>query len=409
MDQDLNTISTNNVEKGTSIACMLSPIKAVLEEGNSNLMTGFNNDGATSQASMIPEEESKLLLPDNIQTLNSSEFSERIVSCGNTVFNKVGASNLKPAGYLPRPSCNIHEFTTNCKALDTHVLARQVKDILIENNIGQRIFGQAILGLTQGSVSDLLSHPKSWECLSLKGREPFIKMYLWLKNPENIERLKTIKTEKLMDSTIGSSKCTVSSNLLSACNNIAPVTKKKSRVVLSTEEKLILLQAYAVEPYPSHNTVNLLATKLNKKSSTIVNWFHNYRSRVKRGFFSLEDASKNDDVLKLSDPDLGTASFSSLSSRSKFLGQREVNNCHDRIKKEGVHCLTGSHAKQKKVGICETSLAVTNPVVIAATVILTNSSPTANSTVLSNSRADDSVDKLLLGFCQNSFGKLPYD
>ena len=37
-----------------------------------------------------------------------------------------------------------------------------------------------ILGLSQGSVSDMLSRPKPWSKLTQKGREPFIRMQLWL-------------------------------------------------------------------------------------------------------------------------------------------------------------------------------------------------------------------------------------
>lgn len=58
---------------------------------------------------------------------------------------------------------------------------------------GQRLFGESILGLTQGSVSDLLSRPKPWHKLSLKGREPFVRMQLWLSDPHNVERLRDMK------------------------------------------------------------------------------------------------------------------------------------------------------------------------------------------------------------------------
>ena len=37
-----------------------------------------------------------------------------------------------------------------------------------------------VLGLSQGSVSDMLSRPKPWSKLTQKGREPFIRMQLWL-------------------------------------------------------------------------------------------------------------------------------------------------------------------------------------------------------------------------------------
>ena len=58
---------------------------------------------------------------------------------------------------------------------------------------GQRLFGESILGLTQGSVSDLLSRPKPWHKLSLKGREPFVRMQLWLNDPHNVDKLRDMK------------------------------------------------------------------------------------------------------------------------------------------------------------------------------------------------------------------------
>ena len=38
-----------------------------------------------------------------------------------------------------------------------------------------QLFGECVLGLSQGSVSELLSKPKAWHMLSIKGREPFIR------------------------------------------------------------------------------------------------------------------------------------------------------------------------------------------------------------------------------------------
>ena len=53
-----------------------------------------------------------------------------------------------------------------------------------------------MLGLSQGSVSELLSKPKPWHMLSIKGREPFIRMQLWLTDPLNVERLQLLKNER---------------------------------------------------------------------------------------------------------------------------------------------------------------------------------------------------------------------
>lgn len=108
--------------------------------------------------------------------------------------------------------------------LDTYAITKKVKEVLTDNNLGgskftlwgladtpytcvhksyiqwvclfptgQRLFGETILGLTQGSVSDLLSRPKPWHKLSLKGREPFVRMQLWLNDPHNVDKLRAMK------------------------------------------------------------------------------------------------------------------------------------------------------------------------------------------------------------------------
>ena len=53
---------------------------------------------------------------------------------------------------------------------------------------------------------------------------------------------------------------------------------KKVRVVLGAEEKEALRKAYLLEPYPSQNTIEMLAARLHLKTNTVINWFHNYRS-----------------------------------------------------------------------------------------------------------------------------------
>uniref|UniRef100_A0A1I7UHR2 Homeobox protein cut-like n=1 Tax=Caenorhabditis tropicalis TaxID=1561998 RepID=A0A1I7UHR2_9PELO len=79
-------------------------------------------------------------------------------------------------GLLPLTQAQYDKYTT----LDTELLVKQIKEFLTSNSISQRQFGEHILGLSQGSVSDLLARPKSWAQLTLKGREPFIRMKLFM-------------------------------------------------------------------------------------------------------------------------------------------------------------------------------------------------------------------------------------
>ena len=80
--------------------------------------------------------------------------------------------------------------------IDTLAVTSKVKEILQFHNLGQKLFGEAVLGLSQGSVSELLSKPKAWHMLSLKGREPFMKMYMWLNDIHNIDRLRLWNSER---------------------------------------------------------------------------------------------------------------------------------------------------------------------------------------------------------------------
>ena len=52
--------------------------------------------------------------------------------------------------------------------INTEELVKRVKDLLSKFSISQRLFGECILGLSQGSVSDLLARPKPWMMLTHK-------------------------------------------------------------------------------------------------------------------------------------------------------------------------------------------------------------------------------------------------
>ncbi|XP_065818705.1 homeobox protein cut-like 2 isoform X1 [Labrus bergylta] len=193
--------------------------------------------------------------------------------------------------HQPTNPLGIQELVAMSSELDTYAITKKVKEVLTDNNLGQRLFGETILGLTQGSVSDLLSRPKPWHKLSLKGREPFVRMQLWLNDPHNVDKLRAMKkmekkaylkrrygllsTGSDSDSPSNRSEC-VSPAL--GVLDLCPYSQvKKPRVVLGAEEKEALRKAYLMEPYPSQNTIEILASQLKLKTNTVINWFHNYR------------------------------------------------------------------------------------------------------------------------------------
>ncbi|KAM6987369.1 cut-like homeobox 1b isoform 2-T2 [Tautogolabrus adspersus] len=204
----------------------------------------------------------------------------------------------QPGTPLPLPGhsgLSIQEMVAMSPELDTYAITKKVKEVLTDNNLGQRLFGETILGLTQGSVSDLLARPKPWHKLSLKGREPFVRMQLWLQDPHSVEKLmdmKRLEKKAYMKRRLSSLSDShsvdtglVGQDYMQGSQSPGQQHLKKPRVVLGPEEKEALKRAYQQKPYPSPKTIEELASQLNLKTSTVINWFHNYRSRIRRELF----------------------------------------------------------------------------------------------------------------------------
>ncbi|KAJ8681075.1 hypothetical protein QAD02_016862 [Eretmocerus hayati] len=192
----------------------------------------------------------------------------------------------------PHVSPSVYEMAARTPDLDTQTITTKIKEALLANNIGQKIFGEAVLGLSQGSVSELLSKPKPWHMLSIKGREPFIRMQMWLSDEHNIDKLQALKNErreankKRRSSGPGhdNSSDTSSNDTAEFYHSASPgpTSAKKQRVLFSDEQKEALRLAFALDPYPNVATIEFLANELGLSTRTITNWFHNHRMRLKQ-------------------------------------------------------------------------------------------------------------------------------
>ncbi|KAJ4445329.1 hypothetical protein ANN_07134 [Periplaneta americana] len=199
---------------------------------------------------------------------------------------------------------SVYEMAALTQDLDTQVITTKIKEALLANNIGQKIFGEAVLGLSQGSVSELLSKPKPWHMLSIKGREPFIRMQLWLSDAHNVDRLQALKNERReankrrrssgpggglgggggggADNSSDTSSNDTSEFYHSPSPGPGPPSAKKQRVLFSEEQKEALRLAFALDSYPNVATIEFLSSELALSSRTITNWFHNHRMRLKQ-------------------------------------------------------------------------------------------------------------------------------
>ncbi len=98
------------------------------------------------------------------------------IDTDSTIINKQLLTKSNKIILLPLTEQDISKY----RSINTLELVQTIKDILSRYSISQKYFGEKILGLSQGSVSDILARPKPWELLTQKGREPFIRMRLFL-------------------------------------------------------------------------------------------------------------------------------------------------------------------------------------------------------------------------------------
>lgn len=137
--------------------------------------------------------------------------------------------------------------------------------------------------------------------LSIKGREPFIRMQLWLADTNNVDRLQALKNERreankrrrssgpgVQDNSSDTSSNDTSEFYTSnspgpgSVGSAGAPPNKKQRVLFSEEQKEALRLAFALDPYPNVATIEFLATELGLSTRTITNWFHNHRMRLKQ-------------------------------------------------------------------------------------------------------------------------------
>merc|ERR1719394_371320 len=204
--------------------------------------------------------------------------------------------SIRPPGFPPTTGPSLYEMAALTNELDTLAITTKVKEILMAHNVGQKLFGEFVLGLSQGSVSELLSKPKSWHMLSIKGREPFIRMQLWLNDPGNMDKLLAIKNGQQQDSlkrrhpgtgldSSSDRSSPLDTQLLDEHSNPSSEPGsgvKKPRALFTEEQREALNIAFALDPYPSGTAIDYLANEINAEAKSITNWFHNHRMRLKQ-------------------------------------------------------------------------------------------------------------------------------
>lgn len=172
---------------------------------NSNNATGSpspptSNDGdAKSESSDIisptPHISSSAI---NRSSNNSSDDPANNGSFTPSDLNSSGASPTSITSSYEKLQAqlrlNVEKYMN--ETLNTLNISRCVRELLSVHNIGQRLFAKYVLGLSQGTVSELLSKPKPWDKLTEKGRDSYRKMHAWAADESCIYLLKALVPRK---------------------------------------------------------------------------------------------------------------------------------------------------------------------------------------------------------------------
>ena len=197
-----STCSNNDMPQDLSIKSRDGARKDSFASDSESCSNGDSMKHAGSAFSLVRPRPEKDACRSNSLDATSASFPslpmdvsmsplERMQCIANSFMLKNCGVSLTGSTRFPRtvlPPISQEQLDTYVN-INTDELVTKVKDKLSLYSISQRVFGEQVLGLSQGSVSDLLARPKPWHMLTQKGREPFIRMQLFLESPDAFVKL----------------------------------------------------------------------------------------------------------------------------------------------------------------------------------------------------------------------------
>ncbi|CAF1530145.1 unnamed protein product, partial [Adineta ricciae] len=261
-----------------SIPSSSSPIAANDTHANNFISDENSMDSQSDDCSRICSNESLSSTPIN-------GITPKIINKKKTTFS---GKNTKDPSRVP-PSTKPH-MPPYClpklpppTTIDTEQLSSRVRELLSSYSIGQRVFGEAVLNLSQGTVSEILSKPRPWHALSVKGREPYLRMHSWYHDTDNVQKLLAWKQER---DVLRRNTRPVTNESFDSESTTTPSSKR--RYLFTDDQRRALKQIFENEPYPSQARLEQLVDELSLPMNKISNWFHNARMRTKSNTQSID-------------------------------------------------------------------------------------------------------------------------
>lgn len=170
-------------------------------EDNNNLHVSNNNMNPLAMLSV-----NNFLRDDNLKSpyrfddhRSPFRFADELTGIPGAMVGRLGESLIPKGDPMEARLQEMLRYNMDKYAnqnLDTLHISRRVRELLSIHNIGQRLFAKYILGLSQGTVSELLSKPKPWDKLTEKGRDSYRKMHAWACDDNAVMMLKSLIPKK---------------------------------------------------------------------------------------------------------------------------------------------------------------------------------------------------------------------
>ncbi|CAF3668670.1 unnamed protein product [Rotaria sordida] len=267
---------------------------------NENSIDSQSNDCSQliSNESLSSLNETTTTTTTTINNNNNNNKSKSRSKTNNNQFRQQSLTKSKMPPYeLPTISLP--------SVIDTEQLSSQVRELLSSYSIGQRVFGEAVLNLSQGTVSEILSKPRAWHLLSVKGREPYIRMYSWFHDTGNVQKLLVWKQQRDTLRRTTRTQATTDNIDIESNNNNNNNNSAKRRYLFTDDQSRVLQQIFENEPYPNQTRLEQLVDELSLPMNKISNWFHNARMKTKININSFEIDKLSTSPLNNDDDDDG--------------------------------------------------------------------------------------------------------
>lgn len=221
---------------------------------------GSGNTGGFGSAEAAAEDLSAAASPlQRMQSITNSLLSQSVTPPAPSTPQRPAKAVLPPITQQQFDQYN---------NLNTEDIVKKVKEQLSQYSISQRLFGESVLGLSQGSVSDLLARPKPWHMLTQKGREPFIRMKMFLEDDNAVHKLvasqykiapeKLMRTGGFVNGPIGPSSINSHQNLSPSAAAVLGVTSN-NHVSSKVSSRVSDVQPHSVRETKVHERVQSIS------------------------------------------------------------------------------------------------------------------------------------------------------